>query len=187
MPQSHSSCQSRISQLHDCAFAAGSGLTRVLGPLHLGNHQLKGLLYVLVVACAGFGPRAFELCGEGAAVFGCDLALFGAEVGFVAYDDEGHPVDGLLEYPQYGFVGVEWTTYEVVQDLIANDTRHFEALLAGDGVDNHVAMDADEMLRVEDTIFILQYDTSISDGFLRNSLSSSVQMRKEGLLDWDGG
>ena len=83
--------------LHDCTFAAGSGLTRVLGPFHLGNHELKILLYVLVVARAGFGPRAFELRGEGAAVFGRDLALFGAEVGFVAYDDDGDPVDGLLK------------------------------------------------------------------------------------------
>jgi hypothetical protein len=47
-------------------------------------------------------------------------------------------------------------TYKVVQDLVADDARHFEALFAGDGVDNHVAMDADEVLGVEDTVFILQ-------------------------------
>jgi hypothetical protein len=81
--------------LHDCTLATGSGLTRVLGPLHLGNHELKRLLYILVVARAGFSPRAFELCGKGTTVFGGDLALFGAEVGFVAYDDERNPVDGL--------------------------------------------------------------------------------------------
>jgi hypothetical protein len=53
-------------------------------------------LYVLVVARRGFGPGALELCGEGAAVFGGDLALFGAEIGFVANDDEGNPIDGLM-------------------------------------------------------------------------------------------
>jgi hypothetical protein len=84
--EGQSSCQSRII-LHDCTLAAASGLTRVLGPLDLGNHELKGLLYVLVVARGGFGPGAFELCGEGAAIFGSDLALFGAEIGFVADDD----------------------------------------------------------------------------------------------------
>jgi hypothetical protein len=73
-------------------------------------------------------------------------------------------------------------TYEMVQDLVADDARHFEALLAGDGVDNHVAMDADEVLRIEDAVFILQDDTGVSDGFLKNSLSSNVQLRKEGLV-----
>jgi hypothetical protein len=82
-------------ELHDCTFAAASGLTRVLRPLHLSNHELKSLLYVLVVARTGFGPGTFELCGEGATVFGRDLALFGTQVGLVAYNDEGNPFDGL--------------------------------------------------------------------------------------------
>jgi hypothetical protein len=55
----------------------------------------------------------------------------------------------------------------VVQDLIANDARHLEALLAGNGVDNHVAVDANEVLRVEDAVLILQNVTGVSDGFLR--------------------
>ena len=55
----------------------------------------------------------------------------------------------------------------MVQDLIADDARHLEALLAGNGVDDHVAMDADEVLRVEDAVLILQNVTSVSDGFLR--------------------
>lgn len=45
--------------------------------------------------------------------------------------------------------------YQVVQDLVAYDPRHLEALLAGDRVDNDVAVDADEVLRVEDTVLIL--------------------------------
>ena len=46
-------------------------------------------------------------------------------------------------------------TYEVVEDLIPDDAAHFEALLAGDGVDDHVAVDADEVFGVEDRVFIL--------------------------------
>lgn len=38
--------------------------------------------------------------------------------------------------------------YEVIQDLITNDARHFEALLAGDGIYNQIAMNANEVLRV---------------------------------------
>lgn len=44
----------------------------------------------------------------------------------------------------------------MVEDLITDDTRHFEALLARDRVDNHVAMDANKVFRVEDTILILE-------------------------------
>lgn len=80
---------------HDGTFAAASGLTRILAPLHLGDQKLKRFLYVLVVSRRSLGPGAFELCGERAAVFGGDLALFGAQVGFVAYDYEGHPFDSL--------------------------------------------------------------------------------------------
>jgi hypothetical protein len=44
------------------------------------------------------------------------------------------------------------STYQVIQDLIANDARHLEALLGSDRVDNHVAMNANKVLRVEYTI-----------------------------------
>lgn len=81
--------------LHDGALATASGLTRVLASLNLPNDELKSLEHVLVVAGAGFGPRALELFGEGFAVFGGDLTLFRTEVGLVAYDDDRDPVDGL--------------------------------------------------------------------------------------------
>ena len=58
----------------------------------------------------------------------------------------------------------------MVQDLIANDARHFKALLGGDRVDNHVAMDANKVLRVENTVFILEDSTRVS-GFLKQGLS----------------
>ena len=53
-------------------------------------------------------------------------------------------------------------TYEVVEDLVADDAGHFEALLGSDRVDYHVAMDADEELRVEDAVFILRRGESVS-------------------------
>jgi hypothetical protein len=50
----------------------------------------------------------------------------------------------------------------VVENLVADDARHLEALLAGDRVDNHVAMDANEVLRVEDAILILKGSVIVS-------------------------
>jgi hypothetical protein len=87
----------QISQtsLHDKTFASASRLTGVLAPLHLANNELECLEYVLVVARARFGPGALELFGESFAVFGRDLALLGAEVGLVAYDNNRDPLDSL--------------------------------------------------------------------------------------------
>jgi hypothetical protein len=50
----------------------------------------------------------------------------------------------------------------VVQDLIANNARHLEALLGSNRIDDHVAMNADEVLGIEDTVFILQSGTRVS-------------------------
>jgi hypothetical protein len=47
-------------------------------------------------------------------------------------------------------------TYEVVEDLITYDTRHLEALLACNRVDNHVAMDTNEVLGVKNAVLILE-------------------------------
>ena len=52
--------------------------------------------------------------------------------------------------------------HQVVQNLVPDNARHFEALLACDRVDDHIAMDADKMLRVEDTVFILVNSIRVS-------------------------
>ena len=44
----------------------------------------------------------------------------------------------------------------MIQDLVAEDANHVKRLLGSDGVDEHVAMDADEMLRVEYAVFVLE-------------------------------
>lgn len=46
-------------------------------------------------------------------------------------------------------------TYQVIQDLIPYDADHFKTLLRSDGIDNHVAMDSDKVLAVQDGVLIL--------------------------------
>lgn len=54
-------------------------------------------------------------------------------------------------------------THEVIENLIADNARHFEALLARNRVDDHVAVNADEVLRVEDAILILARESLLAD------------------------
>lgn len=51
----------------------------------------------------------------------------------------------------------------MVQDLVADDACHLKALLAGDRVHNQVAMDANEVLRVEDAVLILVHNIPVSN------------------------
>ena len=46
-------------------------------------------------------------------------------------------------------------TYKVVQNLVPDDAHHLKALLAADRVDDHVAVDADKVLGVEDAVLVL--------------------------------
>lgn len=62
--------------------------------------------------------------------------------------------------------------YHVVQNLITNDSDHLKALLAADAVDNHVSMNTDEVLAVQDGIFVLLY-LMISNGLPIAEFSSS--------------
>ena len=43
----------------------------------------------------------------------------------------------------------------MIQNLVADDSHHLEALLAANAVDNHVSMDANEVLAVQDSVFVL--------------------------------
>src|SRR5688500_12117850 len=54
----------------------------------------------------------------------------------------------------------------MIQNLIANDPRHLKALLAGDGIHNHVAVDADEVFGIEDAVFILERGGEVVSGCL---------------------
>jgi hypothetical protein len=46
---------------HNSALATSSRLTGILSFLDFGNHQLKCLVNILVVSCAGFSPGTLEL------------------------------------------------------------------------------------------------------------------------------
>jgi hypothetical protein len=46
-------------------------------------------------------------------------------------------------------------TYHVIQNLVANDSHHLEALLAADAVNNHVTVNADKVLAVQNGVFVL--------------------------------
>jgi hypothetical protein len=63
--------------------------------------------------------------------------------------------------------GIFGGAYEVVEDLVADDACHFEALLAGDRVDDQVAVDADEVLRVKNAVLILQ-EAHVVSGLVRS-------------------
>jgi hypothetical protein len=58
----------------------------------------------------------------------------------------------------------ELRTYKVVQDLVPDDAHHLEALLAADRVDDHVAVDADKVLGVEDAVLVLAGGVDHLDG-----------------------
>jgi hypothetical protein len=60
----------------------------------------------------------------------------------------------------------------VVEDLVADDAGHFEALLRGYRVDDHVAMDADEVFRIEDAVFILCSSEIVSRRVLKQCPST---------------
>lgn len=71
----------------------------------------------------------------------------------------------------------------MVEDLVADDATHFEALLARDRVDDHVAVDADEVLAVEDGVFVLarriynlgrEVGVLVSDHFAKGVLDRRV-------------
>ena len=49
------------------------------------------------------------------------------------------------------------TTYKVIEDLVPDDADHLEGLPRGDRVDQHVPMNPDEVLGVEDTVLILHH------------------------------
>ena len=46
-------------------------------------------------------------------------------------------------------------TYQVVENLLANDANHVEALLVAYTIHNHVSMDADELSAVQNGVFVL--------------------------------
>lgn len=67
----------------------------------------------------------------------------------------------------------------MIKDLIAYNPGHFEALLAGHRIHNHVAMDANEVFRVENAVLILKWSGIVSHSVL---ISLSLTFQKQSKL-----
>ena len=62
-----------------------------------------------------------------------------------------------LKFP-VSIVYGQWNvvTHQMIEDFIPDNSRHLKALLGCDRIHNHVAVNADEMLRIQDTVLILR-------------------------------
>ena len=57
------------------------------------------------------------------------------------------------------------SSYQVIEDLLADDADHLKGLLGGDRVDQQIAVDADEMLRVENAVLVLnEHESGLRPG-----------------------
>jgi hypothetical protein len=55
-------------------------------------------------------------------------------------------------------------TYQVIQNLIPNNPHHLETLLAPHGVHDHIPMNSDKMLAVENAVLVLPRGVDHLDG-----------------------
>lgn len=68
----------------------------------------------------------------------------------------------------------------MIQNLVANNGNHLKRLARGNGVHDHVAMDADEVFRVQDAVLILARGV---DDFGRELLALVLDGPVEGVFD----
>ena len=145
-----------MTLLHDNAVLALLGLASFLTLLDLGYHALKGLTNVLIEPGACFCPATIELLGKLTTILRLDLALLRSQIGFVADNDKRDRFGTLECCVRDELMGRRHgLAYHMIQNLVANDPHHLETLLAADAVDNHVSMDTNEVLAVEDSVFVL--------------------------------
>lgn len=71
-------------------------------------------------------------------------------------------------------------THDVVKDLVPNGRDHIECLVIGDRVDKHVAVDANEMSTVKDTVLVL---ASCVDDLQIILLVPNLDLLRERVLD----
>lgn len=71
----------------------------------------------------------------------------------------------------------------MVEDLVTQDSDHFERLLGSNRVDEHVAMNADEVFRVQYRVFILKQGHAA--GAMAASMSAEAgRSLQEAALRW---
>ena len=98
---------------------------------------------------------------------GSDLVRCGGKGMFAGIDERriknslwrvAKGLEGLVGQRTGEWIG--WASYKVVKDLFPNHLDHLERGERGYRVDEHVAMNADEVLRVQDAVFVLFRNTS---------------------------
>lgn len=68
----------------------------------------------------------------------------------------------------------------MVQNFVSNDLYHFECWERGHGVHKHVPVDPNEMLRIQDTVFIL---ACCVDNFCLKLMAIILNRLTEGVFD----
>jgi len=68
----------------------------------------------------------------------------------------------------------------MIENLVANHLHHLKRLQRGHRVDQHVAMDADKMLAIQNTVFIL---AGCVDNFCREVLSLVANLLAERIFN----
>ena len=128
-----------------------------------------GLTDVGICLCAGLDPRRVVLFGELLAFFRGHLSGFavrragrGSDYRGLSRSDATEPWD--VPRGQVGLRADDDARYLVeaaeIDDLVVHDLDHVEGLARRHRVDEHEAMDADRVLRVQDRVLVLCTTTS---------------------------
>lgn len=81
--------------------------------------------------------------------------MFWAKITFVSNNDNWYPIGSLWGVSLYqSFLEAERTN-EVVENLVPDDLDHLKRLHRGNGVDENIAVDPNEVLGVQDAVLIL--------------------------------
>lgn len=145
----------RACPSHNRAFGPVRLLIRVLRLLDLADDEFKSLGDIFVVPRTGLGPGTIIFLGQLLAVLDRNLTLLWPQIALVAHDNHGNPVRALASISYVPTNGDIAATHQVVQDLVANDLDHFKGLRRSYRVNQHVAVDTDEVLRIKNAVFIL--------------------------------
>lgn len=123
--------------------------------LNLSDDQLESLGDILVVARAGLSPCTLILLSQRLSVLWSHLSLLWAKITLVANNDDWNPIGSLKNVSTYGHNVGTGRTDEVVEDLVTNDLDHLKGLHRRNRVDEDIAVDSDEVLRVQNAVLIL--------------------------------
>ena len=123
---------------HDKTLSSSRRLIRFLAFLHLRNHHLKRLAHINVLPRTTLDPATLEPFAQVRTLLARDLSRLLPDIVLIPHHHQRHLV-----------------RTQMIQDLVPDDADHLKALFRADGIDNHVAVDADEVFRVENRVFVL--------------------------------